>query len=305
MPEFVAIGGGTFTMGNVAVDPNSTAFYPDEMPLEVTVADFEIARTVVTAQQYCEFLNSPEVADEQLDDYYRLDGDGEHKWSSITYEDGRYIPRARAADAPADRVTWLGAMRYCQWLNERTGQRYRLPTEAEWEYAARGTEGRQWPWGNQDPYIEQERKWWHLSEPQKMPDPSRGARWGTRGWTGEPWPQDSVSAFPAGATPQGVLGLLSDNAGEWCLNAYFANPTSAQANDRHYDFENLDLSVRRVLRAPDHRRAVTNRSWGIETHTEGRVWSRIGERPVGDRWPLEVTWRPEVPPLATIRLVRA
>lgn len=175
LPEFIKIEGNTFLMGNAGVDPESPDFFPDEMPLEVTVEDFEIARTVVTADQYCEFLNSPEVADELLDDYYRLDRAGEHKWSSITYEDGRYVPRAGAADAPADRVTWLGAMRYCQWLSERTGQRYRLPIEAEWEYAARGKEGRQWPWGNQDPYVEQERKWWHLFEPQKMPDPSRCA----------------------------------------------------------------------------------------------------------------------------------
>src|SRR5688500_3548972 len=58
LPEFIKIEGGTFVMGNAGVDPESSEFFSDETPLEVTVEDFEIARTVVTAEQFCEFLNS-------------------------------------------------------------------------------------------------------------------------------------------------------------------------------------------------------------------------------------------------------
>ena len=46
-------------------------------------------------------------------------------------------------------VNWDGATAYCHWLSAKTGQRYRLPTEAEWEKAARGTDQRKFPWGNQ------------------------------------------------------------------------------------------------------------------------------------------------------------
>jgi Sulfatase-modifying factor enzyme 1 len=46
-------------------------------------------------------------------------------------------------------VNWDSAVAYCRWLSARTGKKYRLPTEAEWEKAARGTDQRRYPWGNQ------------------------------------------------------------------------------------------------------------------------------------------------------------
>ncbi|MFN2509753.1 MAG: formylglycine-generating enzyme family protein, partial [Chthoniobacterales bacterium] len=44
----------------------------------------------------------------------------------------------------------LEAIKFCQWLSTRERKKYRLPTEAEWEYAAKGTDGRKYPWGNYD-----------------------------------------------------------------------------------------------------------------------------------------------------------
>ncbi len=51
-------------------------------------------------------------------------------------------------DYPVLGVNWDGATAYCRWLSAKTGKRYRLPTEAEWEKAARGTDGRRFPWGD-------------------------------------------------------------------------------------------------------------------------------------------------------------
>lgn len=49
---------------------------------------------------------------------------------------------------PVVQISWYDALEYCQWLSRKTGEKYRLPTEAEWEKAARGADGRIFPWGN-------------------------------------------------------------------------------------------------------------------------------------------------------------
>lgn len=55
---------------------------------------------------------------------------------------------------PVVQISWFDAIEYCKWVSSATGKKYRLPTEAEWEKAARGTNGRVFPWGNKwDPEI--------------------------------------------------------------------------------------------------------------------------------------------------------
>ncbi len=98
---------------------------------------------------------------------------------------------------PVTGVSWLDAERYCQWLAFHSGRRYRLPTEAEWERAARADfEQKDFPWGN-DP-------------PQSLPDYS------TRWQTGpEPVAQYEANVF-------GIYNLC-DNVHEWCSDWYDAN----------------------------------------------------------------------------------
>jgi formylglycine-generating enzyme required for sulfatase activity len=92
-------------------------------------------------------------------------------------------------------VTWYEAIAYCTWLAEATGRAYRLPGEAEWEKAARGTDGRIFPWGDT---FDPERCNWHGSS------------------IGHTTP---VGSYPAGASPYGALDMAG-NVWEWCASKY-------------------------------------------------------------------------------------
>lgn len=98
---------------------------------------------------------------------------------------------------PVVAVSWFDAVAYCEWLSRQTGHRYRLPTEAEWERAARGgKEGKLFSWGD--------------APPQSLPDYAR--RWLT-------------GPEPVGRYAPNGFGLydIGDNVHEWCSDWYQAN----------------------------------------------------------------------------------
>lgn len=112
-----------------------------------------IDRFPVTNLQFCNFLN--DSFSETSDDEELQDDDG-HKIiylgnSKIDLEGKNFRVRKGYSRHPVTRVTWYGAKMYCRYRSRQealTEDSYRLPTEAEWEKAARGELGRIYPWGN-------------------------------------------------------------------------------------------------------------------------------------------------------------
>ncbi len=215
---FVYVPGGAFTVGG---DLDAWSPLPRE---DVFVGDFAIGRFPVTYTEYLAFVNDlertrPEEAKKRVpqpntieETYVTRDASGlwVPVWESIVEGAARaFAPRERMGDMPVFSVDWFDAMAYCRWLGERRGAPHRLPTEAEFEKAARGADGRIFPWGDGfDATF------------TKMRDSRPGM------CQGEP-----VGAFPIDESPYGVRDLAgsmrcwaADLHGEVPLAAALAEP---------------------------------------------------------------------------------
>jgi formylglycine-generating enzyme required for sulfatase activity len=128
--EMVFIKGGVFRMGGNDGNPTHQ---PEH---KVQVADFYVDRWPVTNAEYKEFVDA---TDHHVPNYEVTWCDTEgYNWNPET----RMYPKGKA-DHPVVLVTWADAMAFAAWVGKR------LPTEAEWELAARGFEARRYPWGNE------------------------------------------------------------------------------------------------------------------------------------------------------------
>ncbi len=166
----VFIPAGTFMMGNNASeDPSDT---PEH---QVTVQAFFLDRLEVTNEDYLQFVKATRHAPPQ-------------HWENGTFAQGE-------EKFPVVNVSWRDAQDYAAWAGKR------LPTEAEWEYAARGTDQRLYPWGNQ-------------YDPQKL-----NARDGN---LNRPV---AVGSYPEGASPFGILDMAG-NVAEWTVSTYEPYPGS-------------------------------------------------------------------------------
>ena len=170
-PRCVPIPSGFFLMG-------SDTGRDEERPAHrVWVDAFEMAAMQVRNRDYAVFLE----ATGQAPPKHWRDPDFSHP------------------DQPVVAVSWIAAVEYCGWLSAATGRRYRLPSEAEWERAARGgREGLDYPWGNEPP-----NDW-----------PEYVARWGRIGERD----LQIRGPLPAGQGTPNPYGLfdIAENVHEWC-----------------------------------------------------------------------------------------
>jgi formylglycine-generating enzyme required for sulfatase activity len=192
-PLMVAIQGGTFTMGKLIALPTDDA----GPAREVTVPGFLVGATEVTFEDYDRFVRAT----------------GERSPSDFGWGRGR---------RPVVDVSWDDARRYTDWLARQTGQRYRLPTEAEWEYMASA--------GRRSPF------WWGFElEPARAVCFDCGSIW------------DNVSTAPVGTFEPNPLGLFdtAGNAMEWVQDCHHPNYTGAPLDGRAWEETGCQFRVAR------------------------------------------------------------
>jgi formylglycine-generating enzyme required for sulfatase activity len=128
--HLVRVPAGEFQMGSVMARDKDAQ--EDELPPHrVYVPEFYIGRYPVTNPQYRAFIRTTGHL-------------APHYWPGGEIPGDKY-------NHPVAHVSWHDAVAFCNWLRQETGQPFRLPTEAEWEKAARGADGRIYPWGDEPP----------------------------------------------------------------------------------------------------------------------------------------------------------
>ena len=169
----IHIPAGAFTMGTIPTGMRKTD--PEEPQRSVTLDAYAIGTFQVTNAQYARFVEATEYAQPPFWDDERLN----------------------APDFPVVGVSWYDAVNFFEWLGALEGVAYRLPSEAEWEKAARGTHAWEYPWGNT----------WDASRANTSESGNKRLM--------------PVGSYPSGVSPYGCYDMAG-NAYDWCFDWFHA-----------------------------------------------------------------------------------
>lgn len=171
--KLVEIPAGPFTMGTYPDGLRKTD--PEEPQRSVTLDAYAIGIYHITNAQYIQYINATG---------YR---------QPVYLEDERF----NAPDYPVVGVSWYDTINFLEWIMNITGLTYRLPSEAEWEKTARGTDGREYPWGNE----------WDATKANTSESKLKRLT--------------PVGSYPEGISPFGCYDM-GGNAYDWCSDWFHA-----------------------------------------------------------------------------------
>jgi sulfatase modifying factor 1 len=200
--EMIKIPAGEFIMGNNGRPSDEGSGDPDEMPEhKAYLDDYRMDKYEVTNAQYKAFVDATSHRPPKL---WLTGRPGNPSGQGVSYPPEK-------ANHPVVYVDWYDANEYCRWVGKR------LPTEEEWEKAARGTDGRFFPWGN-------------TFDPKKANSPQY---WLALNKEGDTMP---VGSFENGRSPYGLYDMAG-NVYEWTANWYKPYPRNTEFN-AHYGEKN-------------------------------------------------------------------
>ena len=214
--EMVYVPEGKFLMGSSNSDPWASQ---DEKPQHSVYLDaFRIDRTEVTNASFAQFIQATgyqtEAQKKGWSNVYSF-----YSWHMIrgadwNHPEGPESNLQSRQNYPVIQVSWDDAAAYCQWAGKR------LPTEAEWEKAARGTDGRIYPWGNQLP----------AANLINFADVNTGYSWYAKGINDGYEFTAPVGSYPDGVSPYGAMdmaGNVWEWVADWYNSSYYQNSPAA------------------------------------------------------------------------------
>lgn len=272
--KFVLVPAGRFIMGSeyaLNASEGDRKWFADEAPRHrVTISRaYWLATTETTVQAFRRFVDetgyitTAERKGESVGVYQiTVDAAGHHGggWAMAKGLSWRQTGFPIAEDGPVTHVSWEDASAFVTWLRDRTGRPYRLPTEAEWEYAAGGPQHTIYSWGDADPRTGNE---------ANIADRSFGATFPQWRYPFAPLDDGAILTAPVARYLPNGFGLfdMTGNVWEWCADRYSADSYStdevndpqgpSEGNDRvhrggGFDWELAYLRVAKRRRgAPD------------------------------------------------------
>ena len=214
-PKMVHISKGSFTMGSNNGDSD------EKPPHRVTINyDFEIGKYEVSVGEFRAFVNDTgyETEAQKGDGCYVYNGT---KWAKDANSNWKNLGFPQNENHPVACVSWNDSKAYTKWLSGKTGQNYRLPTEAEWEFVARAGSQTKWSFGDNKS---------DLKNYGNIADSSTNFSWK------ESWSDGYKNTAPIGSFRANQKGVndMHGNVWEWCedwyLDGYNSTPKDGSAN---------------------------------------------------------------------------